>query len=307
MKKYRIGLLHHGSEDEIWGSVVTTYYLQKALKRLGHDVYRISVTQHHDYPKLLQKKTDFIICEGVPEWQIPKGIWDTTDKKIFWWMSDLFYNVDTIGKSNFDGFAVNSNEYLKLLEQGKVAIRIDLAVDKDFNKGKAKKEFKSDFAYVGNYPHKSKSQMDFMFLNSAKYGHLNLWGHGWDKSDYAEYYQEPVYYQELPNLYSSVKYAILLTEKRQMKREMFNNRVYEVLGSGGLALCEKYDALKNSDLGKYITFVKDEKDFENALKNFDSKENKKLRKEAQKYVLTHHNYDIRAKQFIELFEKLKGE
>lgn len=306
MKKYRIGLLHHGGENEIWGSVVTTFYLKKAFERLGHEVYRISVTEHQDYLKLLAKKTDFIVCEGVPEWQIPKGVWDTTDIKIFWWLSDLFYDINTIKRTNFNAIAVNSNAFQELRESNIISDRIDLAVDKDFDRATAKKKYKSDFVYVGNYPHKSKKQMDFMFLNAEKVGKLNLWGHGWGLSPYFANYKEPLHYTELASLYKSVKYSLLLTEKRQMKREMFNNRVFEVLGSGCLALCEKYDALEKSDLGKYIKFVKTQEDFVNALKNYNKPENQLLIKEAQDYVLKNHNYDERAKQFIALFEKVKG-
>ena len=297
MKKYRVGLLHHGGENDIWGSVVTTYYLKKALEKLGHEVYRISVTEHQNYPEILSRKTDFIICEGVPEWQIPKGVWDTTDIKIFWWLSDLFYNIDTIKASHFDAIAVNSNSYKILEKEGISTARIDLAVDKDFNRARAKKKYKSDFVYVGNYPHKSKKQMDYMFLNAKRVGDLNLWGNGWENSPYKEDYKEPLHYKELSSLYKSVKYSILLTEKRQKKREMFNNRVYEVLGSGCLAICEPYEALEKSDLGKYIKFVKSSEDFNNLIKDYNSKGNKLLRKEAQHYVLQNHNYDILSSHF----------
>ena len=306
MSKYRIGVLHHGGENDVWGSVGTTYYLSKALARLGHEVYRISVTEHQDYPRLLSKKTDFIICEGVPEWQVPKGVWDTTEKKIFWWLSDLFYNVDTIVESNFDAFAVNSDAYLQLLDKGKIAVRIDLAVDRDFYKGKYTDMYRSDFVYVGNYPHKTKKQMDFMFLNAAKVGSLNLWGQGWDKSPYASFYQAPINYRNLRDLYKSSKISLLLTEKRQKKRGMINNRVYEVLGSGCLALSERYDELEKSDLGRFITFVDNEDDFWDAIYNYESESTQNKIMRAQKYVLQNHNYDIRAKHFIELYEELKG-
>ena len=110
MKRLRIGILYHGNESDVWGSMIITHYLERALKRFEHDVWRISVTEHNDYPNILNKRTDLLICEGVPEWQVPKGVWENADKRLFWWESELFYNIDTIANSNFD--AVVTHDYV---------------------------------------------------------------------------------------------------------------------------------------------------------------------------------------------------
>jgi len=300
----RIGLLHHGNEQYVWGSVITTLYLQKALQRLGHDVWRISVTEHQDYPTLLSKKTDLIICEGVPEWQIPKGVWDTTDKKIFWWLSDLFYNVDTVVTSNFDGIATNSNQVSDLIKMGKTAARIDLAVDKDMPLASPCDQYKSDFVYVGSYPHKSKEQMDQMFLSCADIGSFSLWGNGWDESPYSVYYKGVLPLFDIGKLYKSVKYTVLLTETRQKNRGMINNRVFEALACGCLGISEKYDTLEKSDLGEFIQFSNGSTELLKMLVDYDCDYMRKKRMQASKYVIEKHNYDIRAKQFIELYNNL---
>jgi len=306
-KRYRIGLLHHGDIDEIWGSVITTYYLQQALLRLGHDAYRLSVTRHHDYPKLIAKKTDFIICEGVPEWQIPKGIWDTSDKKIFWWLSDLFYDVRAVQKTNFDAIATNSDDCKILKKNGIISSRIDLAADKNIRRQKPNDKYKYDFVYLGNYPHKSKSQMDKLFTPAIKSGSFGLFGNGWENSSYKGYYKGPIPFQEIGSLYKSAKFALILTEAMQMKRAMFNNRVFEVLASGCSAISEKYEALQNSDFGKFIIFVDSKTDYSQLIATYETLVSQRLRKKSSEYVVHNHNYDDRAKKFIELFKQVNGE
>jgi len=298
-KKYRIGLLHHGNKTNIWGSVITTKYLEKALLKLGHDVYNISVTQHEDYPTILSKKTDFFISEGVPEWQIPKGVWDTTDKKIFWWLSELWYDVDNIDTSNFDAIATNSN-----LEPKKPHAKIDLAVDAGIHYAGVNEAYMGYYAYIGLYPHKSIEQMDGLFLPCIKYGKLGLWGKGWVKSPYKEYDKGVLELNEIGTLYKSVKAALLLTEMKQKAKNMINNRVYEVLGSGCLAISEPFEYLENSDLGKYIQFVKKDEDMKTILERHEAGEFKQTIVAAQRYVLENHNYIKRAEQFIKLFESL---
>lgn len=305
MKNIRVGFLHHGNDEEVWGSVITTYYLEKAFQRLGCKTWRISVTMHQDYPKLLKENTDLIICEGVPEWQIPKGVWDTTDVKIFWWMSDLFYDLNTVSKSSFDAVATNSTLWETLREKGKISRRIDLAVDKDFAKNITKKrEYECDFVYIGNYPHKSKEQMELLFKGAAKNGTLAIWGTGWDESPYSEFYKGVLPLDDIPAVYNSSRFALMLTEERQKSRGMINNRVYEVLGSGCCPICEEYPSLMTSDMGRFIHFVKTEEDIANLTKLDGNSEFKQLKAEAQKYVTENHNYDIRANFFIELYKEV---
>ncbi|MGG4340432.1 glycosyltransferase family protein [Paenibacillus lautus] len=304
MKKLRIGLLHHGNENEIWGSVITTYYLQKALLKMGHDVWRISVTQHNDYPSLLSQKTDLIICEGVPEWQVPKGIWDSTDKKIFWWLSDLFYDADTLCNSGFNAIATNSDDYKYLQSKGKCSQRIDLAVDPDIAKERRIAEYNTDFVYVGNYPHKSMNQMDALFKPSCEIGSLSLWGSGWDDSPYSNYYKGVLPIGDLGKLYKSAKISLLLTEKKQQERLMFNNRVFEVLGSGCLAVSEVFQGLQNSEFGQYIYFVSSKSELQEIYEDMSSRVISKQIKEAQNFILSNHNYDIRANEFIRLYNTI---
>ena len=300
----RIGLLHHGNEQYVWGSVITTLYLQKALQRMGHDVWRISVTEHQDYPALLSRKTDLIICEGVPEWQVPKGVWDTAEKKIFWWLSDLFYNIDSIVDSEFDAIATNTNQVLELLKRGKVAARIDLAVDKDMPFTDSVDEYSSDVVYVGSYPHKSKEQMDEMFLKCAEVGEFSLWGSGWNDSPYKQYYKGVLPLYDIGKLYNSAKYTVLLTESRQKKRGMINNRVYESLACGCLGISEEFGQLMNSDLGEFIFFSPSKEEIIKYITDYNCKYMHAKRKKARIYVIEKHNYDNRANDFISLYNNL---
>lgn len=300
MEKLRIGILYHGNDWDIWGSMIITHYLQKAFLRLGYDVWRISVTEHNDYPTLLARKTDLLICEGVPEWQVPKGVWESSVTRIFWWESDLFYNIDTIAQSNFDAVVTNSYESEALKERGMVVQRVDLAVDRDIDKAKKKPAYRSDFVYMGRYPHKTKKQMELL-TSSSHVGQLSLWGVGWDESPFQHLYKGVLPLFDIGSLYKSADISLLLTDRKQQKRGMFNNRVFEVLGSGAIAISEPYKALQESDLGEFIHFVSSEDELAEIYHRRNTAEAKKKRKDAQRYVLEKHNYDERAKDILNLY------
>lgn len=82
---------------------------------MGYDVWRISVNEVFNLEHILAKPIDMFIVEGVPEWMIPEKIFENTKIKIFWWLSNLFYDDENITKTNFDGIATNSKfDYKKL-------------------------------------------------------------------------------------------------------------------------------------------------------------------------------------------------
>ena len=298
MNMLRVVILCHGDEHDIWGSTLITHYLEQAFKRLGHETWRVSVTKYSDeYPSILSKRINLLICEGVPEWQVPKGVWENADTKIFWWESELFYNLEAIVDTGFDAIITNSNQVEALREKGLAAHRVNLAVDKNIINAKRNKDYISEFVFVGRYPHKTKEQMD-MFEFVDQIGEFNLWGIGWEESIYKNYYKGRLPLYDVGSLYKSADIALLLTEEKQKKRGMFNNRVYEVLGAGAIALSDSYDELQKSDLGSFIYFPKSIDDIKDIYEKRNSIAEKKRVLEAQEYVLSNHNYDVRAKEIL---------
>lgn len=303
----RIGLLYSGNElDSIWGAVVTTFYLSSEFKKMCYDVWRESINSINDYNKILSRPTDMLISEGVPEWMIPQDIFNNSNIKIFWWLSKLFYNEINITKTNFNGIATNSESCYNFLRKNKIKTKkIDLCVSSDIINAKINKQIFNNYCvYLGKYPHKSSEQMALIFQEAAKYN-LGLWGHGWENSIYKKYYKGILEVNEIGSLYKSTEVSFLLTEQKQKESGMINNRVYEVIGSGSIPISEPYKYLENSELGEFINFVNSKEEVQEILikaKKDNAMKEKSYR--GQKFVLSKHNYKIRAKEFIQFYYSL---
>ena len=64
MRRLTIGLLYTGNETNwIWGSSVTTFYLARALERIGHSTWRASVTEADSWKGAALETTDLLILK----------------------------------------------------------------------------------------------------------------------------------------------------------------------------------------------------------------------------------------------------
>ena len=303
----RIGFIYVSDEiHEIWGSAITTYYLAEAFKNLGHEVVRASITTTKNWDIISQKKFDFIISEGVPFYQLPDQIKEQSNKIIFWWLSTFHYNIDSICQDKFDAIATNSEYCYELLQQKKIFSKlINLAVPSSFSEVKEKEEYKSVCTFLGTNVQKTEEQIDFLFKPASEIG-LTIWGNGWDKTKYLNYFKGPLPLLDIGTLYKSVQVVLLLTENKQKNLKMINNRAFEAVGSGSITISDHFDYLKNSPIGKFIKFFNTSseiKDYLIELKN-NSKfydQEKKLANEGKKYVLENEVYELRAKEFIDLY------
>ncbi len=308
-QKLKIGLIYQGNgTNDIWGCYITTYYLQKAFQELGHEVWRFSVTYDQMPADNSFDNTDLMIVEGTPTWLIPRDLWFCAKFHAFWWLSDLYYNKETVTESIFDGVATNSKLDFEVIEKKIPSAIINLAVDKDFCAGIQKNDlYDENVTYLGLFPHKSEDQMDFLFTPASKFN-LSLWGRGWEKSKYAKFAKGILPISHINQLYSQSRAALLITEKRQMARGMINNRAFEVLGCGCLAISESYPEMEQSDIGKFVKFFSTPKAVEEYLYYTDLLSDKVQieNKQAQQYLMKHHTYTNRAHEFIALYEQWLG-
>jgi len=310
MDKIKIGFLYAGNYSTLpWGSAITTFYLSRAFKTLGHCTWLYSVTDERKPNWELIKNTDLIISEGVPDWQIPNEILELKAVRIFWWLSDLFYDINTISNLKFDGIATNSKKYFDELTLKDVAVsKIDLCADETFASAPIDKYTYDNFCvYLGKHPHKNISQTDLIFENSSQYN-LGIWGTGWESSKYSKFYKGILPFTEIGSLYRSSEVAFVLTEQKQKANGMFNNRTYEILICGCNAISEKFEDLENSELGEFINFAESKEQVEEFLiairKDKASFSTKSLA--AKKMVLEKHNYKVRAIQFYDFYKYIKS-
>lgn len=302
MSRLRIGLVYQGNDtDDIWGCSITTYHLAEEFKRLGHDVWRLSVSYDQDLTSILSKKTDILISEGTPEWLIKDSIWENSRIKIFWWLSELYYNQQNIQKTKFDGIVTNSISLLSYLKEKNILCRqINLCAFEKIARAPISKNIYSNYSiYLGNYPHKEPKQMSLLFEPAIAFN-FGLYGNGWEKSPYKLYYNGRLPLNKLGSLYRSSPVILLLTEKRQKEKGMFNNRMYEALASGRILISEAYDFLEQSEFGEFIHFSNQKIQTTEILKQTSKdKKMKQLAEKAKKYILKNHTYKQRAKDFIE--------
>ena len=306
----KIGLLFMGDElDEIWGSAITTLYLAEALRTRGAEVWRASATHTPNWGLVVKEPPDLLIAEGVPTKLIPPLLGGVGITKILWCLSDLFSRDDRLADSYFDGVATNSGIVLeRLTREGILAKRIDLAVSSSFAISPTESGFSPECVYLGCYPHKSNQQMDMLFRPAAKY-HLSIWGYGWRASPYSEFARGPLPLISIPGLYHSASIVLALTEQRQKRLGMINNRIYEALACGAVVLSDEFPALEFSDIGKAINFVATENEARSFLERFfcDNSFNEECHRRAklgQQLVLNQHTYDRRADAFLSFYNHL---
>ena len=291
-------------EERLWGGGVISYYLSLALQQLGHAVWRCPIGDREAWVGATALKSDAIICHGVPATRVEDQIWDSSQVIIFWWLSEMFYGIAEMSGSPFDAVAGNSPIGIAAVgETGQLAKVIELATDESFLHLHREDSLDVPIVYLGMYPHKSDSQMKVLFDAASEFG-LGIWGRGWEHSPYSQYYRGRLPLADIGKLYSRASIALLLTETRQQKLGMINNRVFEVLGAGATAVSEDYEYLRQHELGRYIEFVSTsvgaKRTFERILSSRSIYEQRG--KECREIIRSHHTYSRAARQFLKLIE-----
>jgi hypothetical protein len=306
----RIGFLYMGDEErEIWGSAVTTLCLAEAFRALGHEVWRASATHTSKWDAFVEQPTDFVISEGVPHDKIPLDLWLKVPRIVFWYLSQRCYDADAILRTPFAAIATNSPILAERIAHGNVMTRyIELAASDSFATAAAKPAYASTCTYLGLYPHKSAEQMDLLFRPAAERG-LAIWGQGWEDSPYAAWHRGILPFGDIGSLYKSAKVVLALTEARQKKLEMINNRLFEALACGAIVVSEQHAGLQRHELGQFVQFVGNQDEMRDFLAHLLScdeflDEQVARARAAQEIVLKRHTYGERAREFVTLFGSL---
>ena len=253
----RVGLLFDGDEDEcIWGSAVTTFCLAEAFQALGHEPIRASISQMEDWAPFVAGGVDLLISEGVPEWQIPPEVWRRSSRRVFWWLSELYYNADALVRSGFDAVAANSALAVEVLQSaGCCAHRVDLAASPGIA-GAVPSPFFDDFCvYLGSFnPNKTAAQFDLL-LRPASTRRLGIWGYGWTDSPFRAWHRGVLPLGQIGTLYRSTPVCLALTNERQKKWGMINNRIFEALAAGAIVISDAHAALAEHEMSIGVHFA----------------------------------------------------
>jgi hypothetical protein len=303
----RIGILFMGNEsDRIWGGSVITYHLASALKELGHDVWRKPALSWPAWVDVLSIQSDLLILHGVPATRVPLEVLSCCNVSIYWWLTELFYNDQAIRLSGFDGIATNSSEAAsKLNRLGKYARLIELAAPAESAIAAPRTEYRTFSTYLGQFPHKSPSQMDLMLGPASEHG-LAIWGRGWESSPYKQFHRGILPLLEVGHLYRSAEVVLALTEERQKKRGMINNRIFEAIISGSVVISDEFPLLERHELGRYVHFSVSSSHTKQLLGASSSPAFKSLAVEGRDLVLARHTYAHRAKEMLDFYEEISS-
>ncbi len=298
----RVGVVYMGNEsDRIWGGGVITHYLVEALEELGHQAWRVSATEKADLSGL--QPVDFVISEGVPAPMMPHELRRKTRRVVYWWLSQLFYDEEAIAQAPFDGIATNAHAAAHRLRARGVRVRtIDLAASPSLGLAAPRPEYITFSTYLGNYPHKSQEQLDAMLRPALPFG-LSLWGRGWQTSSFRECYRGILPLLDIGPLYRSAKAVFAMTEDRQKKLGMVNNRIFEALASGAVVISDPHPFLSTHELGPFVQFAASAETVRDVLERLERDPSlRRLAAEGQRCAWANHTYRHRAEQFVRFFE-----
>jgi hypothetical protein len=290
----------------IAGSEITTAGLQAAFLKHPeiNSVYRFAPDNYND---LLQGNLNLVIIEGwhpsVPSFieKIRKA--NPLTVVLFWNLS--FYGFNEVVNLNVDGFLSNSKKNMALLYKIKPSEYVMLAADSElFCPQNSIEKYKHDVTFLGmNHPNKSNEVINLILQNSTKFD-LAIYGSGWETNvDFKPYWKGKLPVNDIPLLYSSSKVVLGITEDRQRKAEMINNRVFEAL-SCGTCFVSDYSPEMERVFGDTIFFSKEagdtQKHIDKIINNYDDYTEHK--KKAREIIIREHTYFHRVNQIMQFYK-----
>jgi hypothetical protein len=243
-----------------------------------------------------------VISEGVPHEDISPDIWRLCEFVVLWHLSQRRYDATTVIETPFHAVATNSEHVWKSLsEQRKRGAYIELAAPSIFARAEPREEYRAISTFLGVYPHKSEQQLRLVLLPASEV-ELAIWGFGWQSSQYAAYHRGVLPFYDIGCLYRSVNVVLALTEERQKRCGMINNRVFEALAAGATVISDEHPALRKHEIGEFVSFVSTEMDVKYTIKAASIDGNfKELGLCGQRAVLARHTYADRARRFLALY------
>lgn len=295
-------------EGLVAGSEVTTNGLANAFLRHPdkHQVVRFSPNNYDLVSKVL---LDLVIIEGWhPELPYFISLLRKFNPKvvvIFWNLS--FYGFNGVVKLDVDGYFTNSMKNLKVLNWVKPTKYLMLAADVDFFKYEPNKVASpSIISYLGMY-HPSKSlKYEERLLHEAADFNLQIFGHGWENNDKLNLFAKGVLpIDKISELYQTSAVVLAITEDRQRRFGMINNRIFESLACGACLISEHFEALEQT-FGDMIFYSKEIGDTKTIIESILSNPTTYIEHgyKVSSYIKENHTYSHRVEEVLEFYHTL---
>lgn len=292
----------------IAGSEITTRGLMDSFSKLPFvkKIYRYAPGR---YNSLSQDKPDLMVIEGwdrsLPEFISRVRKHSPGTIILYWCLS--FFGFKHIVKFDVDGYLCNSRKVSSILNKIAPSKFVMLAADPDrFMPDTGKPEKAHRVVFLGMYHHsKSDDVVNLILKEAIPYG-LSIFGYGWDKHPFFKACWKGVLPTDrIPELYNSAEVVLGMTEDRQRRAGMINNRVFEALSCGACFISE-YSTEMEKLFGDVILFSEKPGDTGRILNAIFSGQinTGELSVKGRNIILNNHTYDVRVQSILKHYWSL---
>ena len=308
-KKLIVGLHSqtlYRKDGVVGGSEITTKGLKRAFEKY-ENVYKVIRYDSYGYNDIYDK-LDLVVIEGWAA-DIPNFI-NTVRKKnkdavIFFWNLS-FWGLEEILKLPVDGFLTNSDQMVKTLSKKVPIKKVQLAADVDeIFPVKNVEKYSHDVVYLGmNHPNKSEEIISRMLVEASEFD-LAIYGKGWNSHPYLKkFWKGTLPLGEINSLYSSAKIVIGITEDRQRKAGMINNRIFEAMACSSTFISEYFPELE-SVFGNLIYYSRKKGDTKKLISDILSgRIERKNPSELYDFIAKNHTYEERVKEIFNFYKEI---
>ena len=280
------------------GDYFTALELAKEFEKFGWNVSFLS-RKHKEWYNL-NENIDLLITL-IDSYDINKI---KTNKKVITiaWARNWFDRwVKNRSFNNYDFVFASSQKACEFIKKhsNKDAILFPIATnEKRFSQKEYDEKYKCDYCFTGSYWNDKRDIIEK--LNPANLPFkFHIYGKNWEKIDkFKPYFKGFINYTDMPKVYSNTKIVIDDANRVTKPFASVNSRVFDAFGSGVLVITNgKLGSLELFD-GK-LPYYESSEELEELLNKYLSNEQSRKNKieELQKFILTNHTYNVRAKFF----------
>jgi GT2 family glycosyltransferase len=281
-----------------WGDTHLARALMRSFRRLGHEANELNAS---DWTGAKAASCDIVIhLRGLTRRPVARGQWNLL------WIISHPDRLEPGECDDYDLIASASRRHAEELsaELGRPVHYIAQATDADtFKAGPRDAVYEDAVLYVGNARRPHRLAPRWLMRNNREF---QLYGRLWDSFPEAEFVRgEYIANQDLAMAYRSAA-VVVADHHGSMRTDGFlANRLFDVLASGGVVLSDDVAGL-NEVFGELIPTYSDAGELESQLRSLlaDSALRRRLAAEGRHLVVSGHTLDHRARQWLELLDRL---
>lgn len=275
-------------DENVWGDTHYAYGLKKSLEKLD---YEVEIDKHEEWYSGKEKKDIVVHLFGLHEYEP-----DPYSINIIW----LISHVDKINRKQllkYDYIFCASEKVMgevkKLAPEIKAKVLFQCTDIQVFNSNEAV-EKDIDVLFVGNSRR--------VYRDSVRYAvelgyNVEVWGTKWEQFIPKRFIKgQAIDSNRVSDLYRRAKVVLNDHWDDQVKYELMNNRVFDVIACQSMILSDKNLGIEKIFGENKIPMYKDKKDFKIKLDSLLLENDKNISdiKELSSYVKNEHSFDNRA-------------